>query len=160
MAGLNEDKAMRVNRELTELLNELRVALPGAQVLFGFLLTVPFQRGFVDATKLQRSMFFGVLIATTLSTVMFIAPSTYHRICFRKPDKERLLFTANLMLLLGTVFLAFAIVGVVFLVTTFVATTDVAAATSALVAVVVAALWYGLPVVRRLRGEHAHEDRP
>ena len=88
-----ETHSQRVNRELIELLNELRVALPGVQVLFAFLLAVPFAQGFAQTNDFQRDLFFGTLLATAISTALLIAPSAYHRMNFRERDKERMLMT-------------------------------------------------------------------
>ena len=87
----DESREDRHNRELIELFNELRVALPGVQVLFAFLLVVPFANGFPKLGKLDRDIFFVAFIATALSTVLLIAPSSYHRLRWRQHDKERLL---------------------------------------------------------------------
>jgi hypothetical protein len=84
--GQPEDQRERVNRELGELLQELRVALPGVQVLFAFLLTVPFSQGFVKTTTFQRDLFFATLAATAVSTALLIAPSAWHRIHFRQKN--------------------------------------------------------------------------
>src|SRR5947208_1171864 len=90
-----ESEEQRRNRELIELLNELRVALPGVQVLFAFLLAVPFANGFPKLGKLDRDIFFVAFIATALATVLLIAPSSYHRLRWRQHDKERLLVISN-----------------------------------------------------------------
>src|SRR5918999_1558817 len=92
-----ETHSQRVNRELIELLNELRVALPGVQVLFAFLLAVPFAQGWAQTNDFQRDLFFGILLATAISTALLIAPSAYHRMNFRARDKERMLLTSNTM---------------------------------------------------------------
>src|SRR5436189_1165154 len=89
-----EPRRERVDRELIELLNELRVALPGVQVLFAFLLAVPFAQGFAQTTSFQRDLFFAVMSATAISTVLFIAPSAWHRLNFRQHDKERMLLVS------------------------------------------------------------------
>src|SRR6059058_4200036 len=91
-----ESRHERVNRELIELLNELRVALPGVQVLFAFLLTVPFTQRFGKTTEIERDIYFVTLILAALSSVLLIAPSSQHRLLFRKRDKERLLLRANI----------------------------------------------------------------
>lgn len=106
-----EDQKERVDRELIELLNELRVALPGVQVLFAFLLTVPFTERFGRATALQRSVYFATLLLTTASSVLLIAPTPYHRLRFRAPDKEQLLFTSNRLAIVGLGLLASAMTG-------------------------------------------------
>jgi hypothetical protein len=90
-----ETDEQRHNRELIELLNELRVALPGVQVLFAFLLAVPFANGFPKLSGLDRDVFFAAFIATALSTVLLIAPSSYHRLRWRQFDKARLLIVSN-----------------------------------------------------------------
>src|SRR5438445_13719808 len=90
-----EGEKQRVDRELIELLNELRVALPGVQVLFAFLLIVPFSQGFAKVSSAQRAVFFAAFLCTAIATALLIAPSSYHRIHFRRHDKERMLITSN-----------------------------------------------------------------
>jgi Family of unknown function (DUF6328) len=90
-----ETERQRVNRELIELLGELRIALPGVQVLFAFLLAVPFQARFVDATDFQRGVYFATLTLSALTSVLFIAPSALHRLNFRAVDKRRIVFASN-----------------------------------------------------------------
>ena len=107
----------RINRELIELLNELRVALPGVQVLFAFLLAVPFSQRFEQTTDLQRDTFMVALLSTLAGSVFLIAPSAYHRIRFRDRDKEALLQISNVFAIVGMVFLALGMTSVVFLVT-------------------------------------------
>lgn len=135
------------DRELIELLTELRVALPGVQVLFAFLLVVPFSQGFADVTRAQRAVYFGAFIATTIATALLIAPTSYHRLRWRARDKERMLITSNRLTIAGTVFLAVAMVCVVFFITDF-----LYGGLSAWVTVAMAAaflwLWYGLPLKR------------
>src|SRR5215213_9825669 len=94
-----EDRKERVSRELIELLNELRVALPGVQVLFAFLLAVPFAQGFTRVTEFQRALFFVVMALTGVSAALLIAPSAWHRLRFRQKDKERILQASNMMLI-------------------------------------------------------------
>src|ERR671916_2197791 len=94
-----EDRQERTARELIELLNELRVALPGVQVLFAFLLTVPFTQRFPDITSLQRNVFFVAFLSAAAATAFLIAPTAYHRIRFREGDKEQMLQTANVLAL-------------------------------------------------------------
>src|SRR3954447_17685568 len=102
----DEDRKERINRELIELLNELRVALPGVQVLFAFLLAVPFAQGFTKVTDFQRALFFVVLALTAVSAALLIAPSAWHRLRFRRRDKERILHASNKMAIGGLGFLA------------------------------------------------------
>ena len=141
-----ESEEQRRNRELIELLNELRVALPGVQVLFAFLLAVPFANGFPKLGKLDRDVFFAAFIATALSTVFLIAPSSYHRLRWREHDKERLLVVSNVATIIGLALLAVAITCTVFVITDFLFHRGWAAAFTAIVALAFLVLWYALPL--------------
>ncbi len=140
----------RQDRELIELLNELRVALPGVQVMFAFLLMVPFSQGWPLTSALQQGVYYASFIFTTIATIFLIAPTTYHRIRFRDRDKEHLLKLSNRYAIVGTVFLASAMTCVVFFVTDFIFSYVTAVATG-LVAGLFAWFWFGLPVLRDLR---------
>src|SRR4051795_10440555 len=85
-----ESEQQRLNRELDQLLGELRVAMPGVQVLFAFLLAVPFQQRFAQATDFQRDVYFVTLLAAAAASALFVAPTAYHRLMFRERDKPRL----------------------------------------------------------------------
>ncbi|MGH2710721.1 MAG: DUF6328 family protein, partial [Actinomycetota bacterium] len=148
-----ESKDERLDRELIELLNELRVALPGVQVLFAFLLTVPFTQRFPELTDLQRDVFFGTFLATAFATVFLIAPTAYHRLRFRDRDKERLIHTATRQAIAGTVFLALAVTGTVFLITEVMFGVGAAASVAGVILGTLTWLWYGLPLTRKLRDE-------
>jgi Na+/melibiose symporter-like transporter len=145
--GEGEDE--RIDRELIELLNELRVALPGVQVLFAFLLAVPFTQRFRELSDLQEYTFFVALLCTTLGSVLLIAPSAYHRLRFREHDKKRMLFTANRLAIAGTVFLALAMTSAVYLVTDLVFQATLTVIVTALAAGAFAWFWYGLPLLRK-----------
>jgi hypothetical protein len=138
-----------LNRELIELLNELRVALPGVQVLFAFLLAVPFASGWQRVTNFQRDVFFVAFLCTTAATILLIAPSTYHRLRWREHDKEHLLVTANRLTIAGSVFLALAIISVVLLITDLLFSLGWAILATALVAFGFGWFWYGLALFRR-----------
>jgi heme O synthase-like polyprenyltransferase len=140
-----------LNRELIELLNELRVALPGVQVLFAFLLAVPFTNRFGRVTSFQRDVYFVALLSTLVGSVLLIAPSVYHRIRWRQQDKEHMLRTANRLAIAGTVFLALAMSASIMLVTDVLFSTTWAAVVAAISAGLFAWFWYGLPLVRELR---------
>jgi hypothetical protein len=144
-----ESEKERIDRELIELLNELRVVLPGVQVLFAFLLILPFQQGFPTLDDLERSLYFLAFLATTAASGLLIAPSTYHRIRFREGDKAAMLATSNRLLIGGTVFIAIAIATVAFLVTEIMFGDLVGAAVAAFVAGWLGWFWYGLPLSRR-----------
>jgi hypothetical protein len=141
-----------LDRELIELLNELRVALPGVQVLFAFLLVVPFSNGWDRVTDVQRDVFFAAFLCTAVASALLIAPSAYHRIQWRQRDKEHMLRTANRLAIAGTVFLAAGMTGAVFLITDVLFHAAWAAAIAAAVGGVFGWLWYGLPLFRRAKG--------
>jgi len=144
----HEDDKERLDRELIELLNELRVALPGVQVLFAFLLVVPFNQRFAEVTSFERNVYFASLLCATAAAVLLIAPSAYHRLRFRKHDKEAMLRTANRLSITGMAFLAIAMSGVVLLVTDVLFSTEAALAVTAGTAGLFAWFWYGLPLTR------------
>jgi len=145
----DESDEERVNRELIELLNELRVALPGVQVLFAFLLAVPFSQRFADTTALQRDTFMVALLSTLAGSVFLIAPTAYHRIRFRARDKEALLRIANVFAILGMVFLAIGMTAVVFLVTDMIFKATVTTIVTALTAGLFTVVWFVLPLARK-----------
>ena len=138
-----------LDRELIELLNELRVALPGVQVLFAFLLAVPFANGWNRVTDLQRDVFFVAFLSTATASILFIAPSAHHRLRWREGDKERMLRRANALAIAGTVFLAIGMTAVVFLIGDILFRGWWAALTAAVIAGGFAWFWYGLPLLRR-----------
>jgi Family of unknown function (DUF6328) len=146
-----EDHEERLARELIELLNELRVALPGVQVLFAFLLIVPFSQGFPELGQLDRQIYFVAFIATAVSTVLLIAPSAYHRLRWRQHDKERMLVISNLLTIAGLASLAVAITATVFVITDFVFHRAWASTFTAIVAALFLIFWYAIPLGSALR---------
>jgi Family of unknown function (DUF6328) len=144
-----ESKEEREDRELIELLNELRVALPGVQVLFAFLLAVPFTQRFGQVTELQRDVYFVTFLCAAAATGLLIAPSAYHRLEWRRGDKEHVLVVSNRLVIAGTVFLALAISGSVFLVTDMLFDATSAALVAAVTAAFFGLFWYALPLLRR-----------
>jgi hypothetical protein len=146
-----EDRSERLDRELIELLNELRVALPGVQVLFGFLLAVPFSQGWQRVTDTERLVFFLTFLSTAIATVLLIAPSAQHRILWRARDKEALLRRANALALAGTVFLALSITGAVWVVTDVIYARAPASTVTAAIAGLFAWVWFAAPLIRRAR---------
>jgi hypothetical protein len=151
-SGREETEEERLDRNLGELLQELRIALPGVQVLFAFLLAVPFQKNFEKASHFDKTMYFVTLLLTALSAALLIAPSAYHRLTFRYQQKHRLVFVANRLAIAGLGVLALAMTCAILLVTNFlwgtVATTVV---TTVLVLTMFGVLWVALPLRRRLR---------
>jgi hypothetical protein len=146
----DEDQAERFDRELIELLNELRVALPGVQVLFAFLLTVPFSQGFAETTQFQRDLLFGVLTATAISAALLIAPSAWHRLRFRQKDKGLILAVSNRMAIAGLGFLAIAMVGAVMLIANYAFSETLTIVSGIVAFLIFGGLWYALPLARRV----------
>jgi uncharacterized membrane protein len=140
-----------LDRELIELLNELRVALPGVQVLFAFLLAVPFATGWKNVDGSEKAAFFVAFLATTVSSALLIAPSAFHRLEWRSHDKEHLLSISNRLTIAGMAFLALAICAVVFLIADYIYNAVAGIALSALTIVLYGGLWYALPLLRRAR---------
>jgi hypothetical protein len=139
------------DRELIELLNELRVALPGAQVLFAFLLIVPFSNGWADTTPFQRALFLAAFLGAGASLALLMAPSAYHRLCWRFEDKGRIVTISSWLAIAGIFALAVALVASVLLVTDFILSRAAAVAATASIAVVLLVLWYGLALTSRER---------
>ena len=154
-----ESREERHNRELIELLNELRVALPGVQVLFAFLLAVPFANGFPKLSHTGRVVFYAAFVATALSTALLIAPSSYHRLRWRRHDKERMLVVSNALTIAGLGCLAVAITCAVYVITDFLFRQTWASVFTALVALAFLLLWYGLPLASAI-GDQRRESRP
>ena len=113
----DESEGERLDRQLNELLQELRVILPGVQVLFAFLLTVPFTARFEDITDTQRGGYVGVLLATALATVLLMAPTALHRLRFRQRRKAQIVDISHRLTIGGLAVLALAVSGAVFLIT-------------------------------------------
>lgn len=149
-SGREESEGERLDRNLSELLQELRVALPGVQVLFAFLLAVPFQQNFTKITPFQERVYFATLLLTAASAVLLIAPSAFHRMTFRMQQKDSLIFLANRFAITGLGLLALAMTGAIMLITDvlFGAAATVIASAATLIAFV--AFWYLLPLRYRL----------
>ena len=150
-SGREETEEERLDRNLSELLQELRVALPGVQVLFAFLLAVPFQQGFEKITGFQKGAYFGTLVCTAIAAVMLISPSAYHRLTFRYQQKRRLVFYANRFSIVGLVFLALAMTGAIMLITDVLFGTAATIAMAAATILVFGFFWFALPLQRRFR---------
>jgi hypothetical protein len=149
----NESRSQRINRELIELLNELRVALPGVQFLFAFLLVLPFQQRGSQTTPFQRDVYLATLVAAAIATVLLIAPAAQHRILFRARDKENLLRRSNISALAGLVVLAFAIASAILLVVDVLFDRTRAWITAASVEAVLITWWLAVPFWQRSRVE-------
>jgi hypothetical protein len=158
-----ESKQERLNRELMELLQELRVVITGVQILLAFLLTAPFQQRFAELPGSLRNAFFASIVCATLATALLLAPTAQHRLRWRAGDKERLLRTGNQLAIVGSVFLSAAIVLAVYVVTNVLFASDLALLTAGAFVVVFAGLWYILPMTWRSTSseeEGSSDDQP
>ena len=153
MAGsaVKEEEDKR-DRQMIELLNELRVALPGVQLLFGFLLTVPFSQRFADTTSFQRNVFYVTLISAACSTICFIAPSAVHRLRFHQNERAYVIESANKLLIAGLAFLAVAIICAVLLITDVLYNGPRVVIYVGAIALLLIFLWFVRPVYRHARG--------
>ena len=149
-SGRDESDEERVDRNLQELLGELRVALPGVQVLFAFLLVVPFNQRFPDITSFQQTIYFVTLLLATGASAFLIAPTVHHRVQFREQDKERIVVTANRFAIVGLALLAAAMTGAILLITDMLYRSATVTIVAAAVAVMFALLWYAVPLRRSL----------
>ena len=127
------------------------MALPGVQVLFAFLLAVPFNQRFAEVTSFQRAVYFVILMCTAVSSGLLIAPSAYHRLLFRAADKEHIVHVANRLALGGFAFLALAMTGVVLFVTDFIFGAVQAYISASFVFGMLLTLWYAAPLRRRAK---------
>ena len=150
-SGRDETEAERLDRNLAELLQELRVALPGVQVLFAFLLAVPFQQNFSQITGFQEKVYFATLLLTAASAVLLISPSAYHRMTFRMQQKDDLIFLANKLAIAGLTFLALAMTGAIMLITDVLFGPVATVITSILALAMFVVFWAALPLQRRGR---------
>ncbi len=149
-SGRDESEAERLDRNLSELLQELRVALPGVQVLFAFLLAVPFQQNFSTITPFQERVYFATLLLTAISAVLLISPSAYHRMTFRMQQKDDLLYLANKFAIAGIAALALAMTGAIMLITDVLFGSTATVVTSAAALVLFVVFWFALPLQRRV----------
>jgi Kef-type K+ transport system membrane component KefB len=141
-----------------ELLQELRVVLPGVQVLLAFLLTAPFQQRFAQLPGSLRNAFFAAIACATMATALLIAPSAHHRMRWRTGEKDRLLRIANREAIWGTVFLAAAVVLALYVITNVLFASWIAVVTAVLAVAVFVWLWYALPLVGRSSPKQDDEE--
>jgi hypothetical protein len=150
--GRDETEEERLDRNLQEFLGELRVALPGVQVLFAFLLVVPFNQRFPTINDFQQTIYFVTLLLTAAASVCLIAPTVQHRIEFRAQDKHRILMASNRLAILGMGFLAVAMTGAILLITDILYGATVTIIATAAVGISFAILWYAVPLRRLADG--------
>jgi hypothetical protein len=145
-----ESPKERVDRELIELLNGLRVILPGVQVLLAFLLTVPFSQGFSEATSTDRIVYFATVLLTVAAIGALTMPAAYHRIRFREGDKEQMLRISNVVAIVGLVLLTFAMASVVFLITNRLYGLGPAVPVALVVLALLGSAWFAVPLYRKV----------
>jgi uncharacterized protein DUF6328 len=150
-SGRRETAAERADRNLSDLLQELRVALPGVQILFAFLLTVPFSTGFTRLDSFQRELYFGVLMSTLIATGLLIAPSANHRLLFRLQDKENLVRISNRLSIAGLLVLAVSLTGAVLLISDILFKSPAPLIFTAISGIILFVLWVALPLRRRMQ---------
>jgi cation transport ATPase len=140
-----------LDQEWSELVEEHRLAMPGVQVLFAFLLILPFQNRFQELTGMQKNVFFAALICAAFAVVLLITPTAAHRIRWRQADKEALLHMATKAAIAATVFIAAAMTASVYLITDFIFGEPTTAIVTAAVGGAFVLFWYGFPLWRRLQ---------
>jgi hypothetical protein len=147
----NESEKERLDRNLEELLQGLRVAITGVQVLFAFLLVLPFQSGFPEVTNFQEKVYFGTLICVALASALLIAPSARHRLRFRKDDKAYVVFTSNWLTIAGLAFLALGMVGAILLVSDYLFGTATTVIATLVVGLALLWTWFASPLMREMQ---------
>lgn len=145
---MTEDRREKHRRQLDELLAEIRVVLPGVQVLFAFLLTVPFMSSFHGVTAAQRIVYFVSFLATTAAMALLIVTPAYHRVRFQQRQKANIVSAGSRLALLALALLGVAVVGVVYLVTDVLYRWPVAVVVAAAISIMLAGLWYLFPITR------------
>jgi small-conductance mechanosensitive channel len=147
--GRDETELERSDRNMVELLQEVRVVQTGVQILFGFLLTIAFQPKFAKLSSFQKADYLGTLVAAATTLIMLTAPISWHRLLFRQGDKEHLVEIANRFTVLGLTSMGLTMVGVVMLLSDLAFPTWLTALITATAVVACSVLWYVLPLARR-----------
>jgi hypothetical protein len=145
----HESEAERDDRNLAELLQELRVAGLGVQVLFGFLLSLPFTNRFTHLSPGQRDLYLGTIVLAAVATALLLGPVAYHRLVFRQGQKERLVRAANVMAIAGLGTVGLAVSAAVLLVTDYVSSGLTAGLITAFVTILFGGLWFAFPLAHR-----------
>jgi hypothetical protein len=157
-SGRDESPEERADRNLSELLQELRIALPGVQILFAFLLTVPFSQGFTRLDDYQRNLYFGVLLSTAVATALLIAPTANHRLLFRLRDKENLVRVSNRLAIAGLLVLMVSLVAAIALVADILYKSPAPGLFTGGIAGVFILAWVVMPLIRRIRISEAEQE--
>jgi hypothetical protein len=152
----DETDAERLDRQLDQLLQELRVAMPGVQVLFAFLLAVPFQQRFTAVTEFQQDVYFVTLLAAAAASAFFIAPTAFHRVRFQDRDKPFLVAMSSRLMVAGLACLALAMIGAVLLVSDVLFDGATVTVTVAITATLYIGMWFLLAATREALGKRSH----
>jgi hypothetical protein len=150
--GRKETELERYDRNLTELMGELRVALPGVQVLFAFLLVAPFNQRFGRVSMFERDFYFATLLLTLFASILLIAPTVIHRLEFRRGRKAYIVETANRLALAGLTTFAIAMTSAIFLITHYLLGPATAIVTAVVAVSAFALTWFVMPLRHRMRG--------
>ena len=155
-----QDEAVkeRLEREHGELLEELRALIPGAQVLFGFLLAIRFTSPFTDLNTVQRYVYYATLLTTAVALVFLLAPSAYHRLRFREGDKDAMVRKGNREAIAGTGAIALAFTGVLYLITDLLFTSQAAIAVAIVFFALTAWRWWAIALYRKARERAEAKD--
>jgi hypothetical protein len=144
-----ETEEQRNDRNLGELVQELRVAGLGVQVLFGFLLSLPFSNHFGQLSDAQRDLYLTCVVLSAVATTLLVGPVAYHRLVFRRGMKEDLVQFANLLAILGLTAVGGAVLAAVLLVTWYVGGPVAGGLITAIIGVMIGGLWFAVPLIRR-----------
>jgi hypothetical protein len=155
-SGRDESEDARLDRNMNELLQELRVSQTGVQIMFAFLLTLPFTQRFTKLTSFQKDVYFVTLLSAASAAALFIAPVSFHRLLFRRQEKAYLITSSNWMAIGGLGCLAIAMVGVILLITDFIFSGLAAWIATGCFALIFVVLWYVLPLIRLARHQRRH----
>ena len=147
--GREETEAEQLDRNTIELLNELRVVATGIQVIFAFLLVVPFNTGFQHISRFERDVYFVTLVCVATSAVLLMSPTAHHRILFRHHEKPYLIRVGNRLAIAAMILLAISLTGILTLISDVVLGGATPIVFGTLTAVVVCSVWFGLPLLRR-----------
>ena len=151
MAEKHSRSKAELDQEWGELVEEHRLAMPGTQVLFAFLLVLPFQRRFEELSDQQTYVYYAALLCAAVAIILLITPTAAHRLLWRHGEKDALLRISTVTGIAATAFLAAGMTASVYLITDFLFGEPATAIVSAVLAGLFIAFWYGLPLLRRLR---------
>ncbi len=150
----DESQFERLDRNTSELVQELRVASVGIQVLLAFLLVVPFQTGWKQVSSFDRYEYFVTLVAIAIAAALLIAPSIHHRLLFREQEKEYVVQVGNRLVIVAALFLTVGFTGIFVLISHVLFGGVAAAVAGATAAVAISTVWFGLPLIHRYRSQH------